>query len=131
MKESLDKQLCHDFPLLFADRNASPRVSCMYWGFPGDGWYGIIREAAEKLEPLIIAYRKENPGKDFPRAAQVKEKFGTMRFYMNFQIDEMDKIISRLEGKSAETCENCGKKGRLRKGGWLRTLCNRCHKQNG
>lgn len=131
MKESLDKQLCYDFPLLFADRNASPRVSCMCWGFPGDGWYGIIREAAEKLEPLILAYRKENPGKEFPRAAQVKKKFGTMRFYMNFETKEMEKIIARLEGKSAETCEDCGKKGRLRKGGWLRTLCNRCHKKHG
>lgn len=128
MKKELDEKLCTDFPNLFADRHASMKMTCMCWGFPGDGWYGIIREAAEKLEPLIVAYRKENPDADFPRASQVKEKFGTMRFYMTMETDEMSKIIEDVENKSAETCEECGKKGKLRTGGWLRTLCAKCHK---
>ena len=126
MREELDKQLCHDFPLLFSDRNASMQVTCMCWGFPGDGWYEIIREAAEKLEPLIVAYRKRYPGEDYPRASQVKEKFGTMRFYMTMETAEMTAITEEVERKSAETCESCGKKGKLRKGGWLITACNSC-----
>lgn len=129
MNKLLDEQLTEDFPNLFADRHASMQVTCMCWGFPGDGWYGIIREAAEKLEPLIVAYKKKYPGKDFPRASQVKEKFGTMRFYMTMETDEMSKITEEAELKSLFTCEDCGKKGKLRKEGWWRTLCNKCEKE--
>lgn len=129
MSPELDKKLCEDFPNLFADRRAPMQVTCMCWGFEcGDGWYKIIREAAEKLEPLIRDLRADHPEDDFPRASQVKEKFGTLRFYMTMETDEMSKIIEEAETKSAVTCERCGKKGILRKGGWLRTLCAKCHK---
>lgn len=129
MKEELDNKLCTDFPNLFADRYASMQVTCMCWGFScGDGWYGIIREAAEKIEPLIVAYKKEFPDEDAPRASQVKEKFGTMRFYLSHGTDAMFKATEEAERKSEITCEDCGKKGILRKGGWLVTLCSKCHK---
>lgn len=126
MNKELDDKLCKDFPNLFADRNGSMHETCMCWGFPGDGWYNLIREAAEKLEPLIVAIRMEYPQEYFPRAAQVKEKFGTLRFYMSSATEEMDAIIGEAERKSAITCEECGKTGRLREGGWLLTLCDDC-----
>jgi len=130
MDQELDNKLCQDFPNVFADRRASMQVTCMCWGFScGNGWYGIIREAAEKLEPLIEAYKRENPTDEAPRASQIKEKFGTLRFYLSHGTDEMFKIVSDAEQKSETVCEKCGKKGRLRKGGWLRTLCAKCHKE--
>lgn len=64
-----------------------------------------------------------------PRASQVKEKFGTLRFYMTHQTEEMDKIISVAERKSAITCEECGKKGKLRGSGWASTRCSPCWKK--
>lgn len=127
MDKELDHKLCKDFPLLFADRYSSPRETAMCWGFPGNGWEKIIREAAEKLEPLIAAY-KDSPEYGLPRASQIKEKFGTLRFYLSHGTDEMFAIAEEAERKSATTCEDCGKKGKLRKGGWLRTLCDACHK---
>ncbi len=131
MKKELDEKLVKDFPLLFSDRNGDMRQTCMCWGFScGDGWYEIIREAAEKLEPLIAKYKKTYPGDCRPRASQVKEKFGTLRFYMSSQTDEMCPIIDEVESKSCVTCEDCGKKGKLRTGGWLVTLCNKCNKEN-
>lgn len=129
MDEKLDNKLCRDFPNLFCDRRGDMRSTCMVWGFPGDGWEGIIREAAEKLEPLIVAYQKEHPDEEAPRASQIKEKFGTLRFYLSHGTDEMFRIADEAERKSATTCENCGKKGRIRKGGWLRTLCAGCNKR--
>lgn len=130
MRKELDDELCFNFPLLFIDRNASMRVTNMCWGFPGDGWYNLIREAAEKLEPLIKAYAIEFPNKPVPRASQVKEKFGTLRFYLSHGTDEMRKIIEDAEIKSANTCEDCGEYGKLRKGSWLLTLCDKCHKKS-
>lgn len=131
MNQELDSKLCKDFPNLFGDRNASMKVTCMCWGFPGDGWEKILREAAEKLEPLIVAYKQQYPGEEAPRASQVKEKFGTLRFYLSHGTDEMFKIVEEAERKSVTTCEDCGKKGKLRKGGWLRILCSSCHKKHG
>lgn len=129
MKKELDEKLCKDFPLTFADRHASMQATAMCWGFPGDGWYGIIREAAEKLEPLIAAYKKEFEEDSAPRASQVKEKFGTLRFYLSHGTDEMYKIVEDAEIKSAKVCENCGEKGKLRREGWWRTLCTKCNKE--
>lgn len=128
MDRELDEKLCRDFPLLFGDRHSSMKVTAMCWGFPGNGWEKIIREAAEKLEPLIAAYKKEFPGEDHPRAFQIKEKYGTLRFYLTHGTDEMHRIADEAERKSEGVCEDCGKKGKLRKGGWLRTACTACHK---
>jgi len=61
VKKELDEALCKDFPLLYRDRNASMRSTCMCWGFPGDGWEPIIRELSEKLEGMIEKFIKENP----------------------------------------------------------------------
>lgn len=126
MRKELDDKLVADFPLLFCDRHGNMRETSMVWGFPGDGWYEIIREAAEKLEPLLEAYKKDYPDQDVPRASQVKEKFGTMRFYLSHGTDEMHKIVDEAERKSATVCEECGEEGKLRKGGWLHTLCDVC-----
>lgn len=128
MREDLDRKLVADFPNLFCDRDGDPRFTCMVWGFPGDGWYRIIREAAKKLEPLIVAYKNEHPGDEAPRAAQVKEKYGTLRFYLSSGTDEMFRIASEAERKSMTVCEDCGKRGTLRTGGWIRTLCTNCYK---
>jgi hypothetical protein len=119
MRQDLDNKLCTDFPLLYADRNASMQVTCMCWGFPGDGWYDLIREASGKLEALIsLQLRPE----DY-KASQVKEKFGTLCFYMTGETPEMRAIIKAAEAKSAVTCEECGAPGKLIQAGWWYTAC--------
>jgi hypothetical protein len=99
----------------------------MCWGFEcGDGWYRIIKEAAEKLEPLIVAEIAKDPGgwnAGYYRASQIKEKYGTLRFYLSGGTDAMWKIIEEAERKSAKICETCGRPGKLRGKGWLWTAC--------
>ena len=55
---------------------------------------------------------------------QVKEKFGTLRFYYTGGDDYVDGVVRMGEGMSAVTCEDCGAPGRSRNGGWIRTLCD-------
>ena len=127
MRKDLDEKLCEKFPLLYADRKASMRTTCMCWGFScGDGWFELIWDLSSKLEPLIEQWITENPEhKDsHPRASQVKEKFGSLRFYMSCGTDEMYNLISEAESKSYQTCESCGKEGKLRRGGWISVLCD-------
>jgi len=33
-------------------------------------------------------------------------------------------LIREAEAEAGRTCEDCGKPGKLRRGGWVRTLCN-------
>lgn len=59
-----------------------------------------------------------------PRAAQVKEKFGGLRFYMTAETDEMHEHISKAMELSSVTCETCGAPGEYRGDlGWVQTLC--------
>lgn len=130
MRDELDEALVRDFPHLFADRNGDLRITCMCWGFEcGDGWEPLLRELAEKLEPICKAEYEALTEEDkqtfgHPRASQVKEKYGTLRFYMTQSTDEIEKYISKAEHKSAVTCETCGAPGELRGKGWYYTSCN-------
>jgi len=129
MRKELDEALCRDFPRLYRLRDGSMERTAMCWGFTcGDGWYELIRHLSEYLEKEIEKYVDECPeDTNPPCAAQVKEKFGTLRFYMHTETDPMSQLINAAEHASAFICEQCGRAGKLRGGNWLRTLCDECH----
>lgn len=131
MKQELQENLFSDFPLLF-NRNVDIRQSSMGWGFEcGDGWYHLIRDLAEDLYPLIEKSREIIDEYDcYPTATQVKEKYGTLHFYMSTATDEMHDIIDKYEALSAKTCEACGKPGSIdHTRGWLESLCEQHRKK--
>jgi len=116
MTPELDRRLCADFPLLYRDRLGSPMETSMCWGFPGDGWHPLIRRASEALERALAQwYAQASPAaiaSGAPRAAQVKEKFGSLRFYLSDVPDdlrdEVDAIVREAEEASARVCAVCG-----------------------
>lgn len=59
-------------------------------------------------------------------ATQVKEKFGTLRFYYMGGDDFIEGLEAFMNYLSAKTCENCGREGKLRGGGWILCLCDEC-----
>lgn len=65
----------------------------------------------------------------YPKAMQVKEKFGGLRFYMNYYVEEIEELISKAQAKSFKICEHCGNPGEERGGGWILTLCDSCHEK--
>ena len=87
--------------------------------------YGI-QEAAKVLEDIEPQYRRVPVPEACPQviATQIKEKFGTLRFYYLGGDDYCRGIESMAESMSAVTCEVCGSPGKLRKGGWVQTLCD-------
>jgi hypothetical protein len=54
---------------------------------------------------------------------QVKEKFGTLRFYYTGGDDEISGMVRMAESMSGVTCEECGNPGTTGGQGWLVTLC--------
>jgi len=121
MRQDLDEKLVKTFPNLYRDRHESMAKTCLCWGFPGDGWFDLLWKASEKLEALILAQPEED--RHHYRASQVKEKFGTLRFYMKSETEEMSKVIREAEMESGVTCEVCGKPGKMVGKGWIYTAC--------
>lgn len=172
MSPELDKQLCNKYPKIFIDRNKSPQETCMHWGFEvGDGWYQLIDVLCEALtytfttsvevdeedgKRLGIEPYKDAKGEVFyffsvepPQviADQVKEKFGTLRFYYHLEYSEdntslvatkkypqlveinkrysdyIDGIVHFAETASGRTCEVTGAEGSMHvRDGWYKTL---------
>ena len=54
---------------------------------------------------------------------QVKEKFGTLRFYYSGGDEYIHGLVSMAESMSGVTCETCGKPGTSTGGGWIKTAC--------
>jgi hypothetical protein len=126
MKDELEKALVRDFPNVF--HRDSNGIDC--WNLFGiefsDGWEPSLRKAAAKLEPLLVEQIKKDPeGYKFGyyRTTQLKEKFGTGRWYTSGMTDEMDKITEAWEKRTHKICETCGKKGKLRGDSWVYTAC--------
>ena len=54
---------------------------------------------------------------------QVKEKFGTLRFYYDGGDDKIDGMVRMAESMSAVICEQCGAPGTVGGSRWISTLC--------
>jgi len=122
MNKENTKYLFEKYPSLFSQKDLPMTQTCMCWGFEcGDGWFKIIDELCEKIQK-----RCEEKGYNELKVVQVKEKYGTLRFYLNFGEDEIDKYITEAEEKSAKTCEICGKKGKLIAEAWYVVRCKKC-----
>ena len=81
----------------------------------GEGWKTIINDTHRKLKYIDPNYK----------IAQIKEKFGGLRFYIDAGSDEIYARISEAERLSYETCEVTGEPGKLRTDlGWHATLCD-------
>ncbi len=118
MSPELERNLRADHPLLYSEPYlyGDGVMRC------GSGWWDILERLSAKLEKLIWAERDPSPY----RARCVKEKFGTLRFYLSRETPEMSQAIAAAEAESAHTCEHCGEPGTLRGKGWVRTLCDSC-----
>ena len=120
MNQELTKKLCEDFPQIFQDTDKPPQQSLMCFGIEcDDGWFQLIYDLCTKIMEL-------KPHDGF-RASQIKEKFGTLRFYVTTASDEIWDVIEKAEDESAKICEECGSRRNVtQSGGWVRTLCSNC-----
>ena len=93
------------------------------WIGCGRGWYPIIVKLDEQIAAIDPDYE----------VMQVKEKFGTLRYYCTGDGEEsVFNLIMGAEQQSAVTCELCGASGQMHERGyWLRTLCSDCAARQG
>ena len=83
-------------------------------GAVGKGWAGIINNLYDAKPKDVYV-------------VDVKEKYGTLRFYVGSAPEWYFDLIDYYEHQSGEICENCGAKGEtVSRRGWLKTVCDNC-----
>lgn len=111
-----------EFPAIYGTPPYDPKESALCFGFEcGKGWYPLLHKLSKDINDIVV---RDNLT-DF-RVQQVKEKFGTLRFYTNYGTDEIYKLISDTEKESAITCEQCGAPATLSTQGWWSVECDDC-----
>ena len=128
-KENTEK-LINDFPLLYRGHTEPPTKNLMCFGFEcSNGWFQLIYDLSKQITEVCPRVK----------ASQVKEKFGTLRFYIEgVQKDKAEivyQLIDKAESKSGTTCESCGddktaKCKTTRGSNWIRTLCEKCRRED-
>jgi hypothetical protein len=95
------------------------------------------------LEKLLADLNAEGFNGQTGYISQIKEKFGGLRFYVDFcsplgettlsdeAITRCQDLIDAAEQKSFTICEMCGESGSIRRKGWWKTLCDACAKAEG
>jgi hypothetical protein len=115
-------------PTIFrkGERTPGHRNDGNFYFAVGSGWHEPIRICAMELERIAKAMGDpEDPEADTrPRVAQIKEKFGGLRFYVYGEhSEEVDQAIANAEAACSVTCETCGAPGLIRNLRWRKTLC--------
>lgn len=139
-----DLLLKEKYPKILKNLGGSPQETCMSWEHGGiaigDGWLPLLEK--------VFAFCQFNHDKNgYPQlvADQVKEKFGTLRFYYHFEECDSENAVwgtkynrtdEYLEGAiefathlTAEICEYCGKPSKVHGKHWRTTECKDCENE--
>ena len=146
MDDSKFEQLVRDNPDLFEKSDEE------YFGV-GNGWYNVLRilcgfishdvnQARRRLQFALdnpdnkfaesipeLEKKLEQAIEELPTIEQVKEKFGTLRFYVAGGNASVHSYIEFAEAMTSITCEECGAPGESRNDGWVKVLCDKHHKE--
>ena len=86
----------------------------------GKGWHPLVIKLAQDIANIDRTIE----------VMQIKEKYGTLRFYIYGGNDKIYDLIEKAEQESGKICEECGTKENVTtEGGWLITLCENCRRK--
>lgn len=155
MNKKNTEYLFNTYPKLFKHID-NMQASLMFFGFAcGDGWFNLINKLCSDITKWYDNHETNildddwnviGKGKGIPRhfyITQIKEKFGSLRFYISAAPNEIHDMIYKAEHDSYYICEQCGKDIRLEENNqkqynsyyrdtlpWILTLCDDCLKKH-
>lgn len=96
-----------------------------YGGFAvSQGWWPILEKLCANIQHHIDWKNRESQVVPQVVVAQIKEKFGGLRFYYDGGDEQISGMVRMAEAWADVACEECGAIGTRRSGGWIRTLCD-------
>jgi len=103
------------------------RNNLMAFGFEvGDGWRPLVIELLDKIQKIV----DNNQEYSELRVLQIKSKYASLRVYLNYYFEEIEKLIDEYEEKSIYICEVCGEIGKTRDiNHWYTVLCDKHYQE--
>lgn len=143
LREAFEKKLIEAFPLFWRKIDYGRRGSYYPSASVDAGWFNLLWDCCAAVEKELNAIKHLYPVEYLPYPSQIKEKFGTLRFYYDTPEELPENVqkaieaaVLKAEHHSAATCEPCGKAGKVRSQtpsgeriGWIKTLCDDCWKK--
>ncbi len=130
MRKELKEKLVSKYPKIFKQVGLPLDQTGMYFGIEcGSGWYWLIDNLCECIQKYI----GDNELKQI-EATQVKEKYGTLRFYTSGGDDIIFGMTWMAEHMSSKICEKCGSTDNVYtkpNDWWISYLCDKCHVDRG
>lgn len=125
--EAFAQQMHEKYPKMFKEP---------YGGFAvGPGWWPILKALCGQIHNYVewkqnqLEKYKQGNGCPDVIVRQIKEKFGGLRFYYDGGDAEVSGMVRMAEAWADNTCEECGKPGKSRNTGWIKTLCDEHEEQ--
>lgn len=119
------RRIMQRFPNIFGPGPwAGENNGLLAYGFEcGPGWYPLLERLCSDLSKIV----QEDDLKEF-QVIQVKQKLGTLRFYVRGGSARTFDRIRKGEREAADTCERCGTRpAKLYSlSGFLVTCCEKC-----
>lgn len=104
MRAELESLLYQRYPQIFMYRHLPPEVHGLKWGIAcGDGWFVLIDALCAEIQ-----WQMDNEDMRPVYATQVKEKFGSLRFYFrggNATTRALASLASRISEHIREDCD--------------------------
>lgn len=128
-----NKRLCKEYPFLIPRNRWTGKIvdnyDYSYTEFDDvpKGWRKIVSKLHKNIKPYLI---KANYLDKF-RILQIKEKYGSLRYYTGgiptSVANEINDLINKAERESEHTCIVCGKPAKMCcYQGWYSPYCKKC-----
>jgi hypothetical protein len=115
--DEFEKRMIEKYPKMF---------SHPYGGFAvGEGWWPVIEKLCSNIQHYLNWKNKESEVVPQVVVAQVKEKFGGLRFYYDGGDDRVQGMVSMAEAWADAVCEDCGAPATKKTTGWIRNVCDK------
>lgn len=140
MNKILEQYFIKTYPKIFRDMYGDPKATCMAWGISTqNGWFFLLNNLCG-----IIQYHIDNHNKFIKSGyikeeiipqvivAQIKSKFGGLRFYYDGGDKQIRAYVDMAEYMSYTICEECGVMNQCvgETKGWIEHICIKCAGEN-
>jgi len=121
-------KLCNDIMQVIGTRNIDITALQVKEKFGGLRFYYSMQVENTILSKIDRLFYKVMVSLRLGRKYWVITNF--RRKFIQTTDEKISSLINKAESDSYTICENCGKPGRVREGGWIRTLCDECDKED-
>lgn len=124
-----NRKLCEKYPFLkINDLDGDPYAYTWLDDVP-DGWRkAFVEQMCEEIKQALLEKGGEKSLHEY-EIMQIKEKYGTLRWYDFNAPSKVQDIIDKYEDISADICIKCGESATVMTTGWIRPYCDECAKK--